>query len=297
MKERFKIKSASDGLDISVIAVWPKGEPKAVLQIAHGMYGSKERFVPFMEYMAANGVMCVANDHRGHGASVRSSADLGYMYSGGWKALVDDMRLVSEWALEACPGCRLYLLGHSMGSMAARVFAKKHDDVLSGLILCGSPGNNPFAGFVWGMTGMIEKMGGGRLRPVAIQNMTSAFYNRQFSAEGPRAWTCSDPEVRAENAVRYDFTVNGQHALLGLMRETYSGKGWGMTNRDMPVFFISGEDDPCMGSEQSFHRGAMLMHSLGYTNVTSAIYPAMRHEVLNEIGKEQVWEDVLKFVL
>lgn len=300
MKERFKIRSASDGLDISVIAVWPKGEPKAVLQIAHGMYGSKERFVPFMEYMADNGVMCVANDHRGHGASVRSSADLGYMYSGGWQALVDDMRLVSAWALDACPGCRLYLLGHSMGSMAARVYAKRYDRLLSGMIVCGSPGKNPFADLGLVMTGMLCFFGGERLRPVMIQKLTSGFYNRRFSEEGPGAWTCSDPEVRRSYASNplshFRFTVNAQRALLGLMHETYSPKGWEMNNRNMPVLFISGADDPCMGSEQSFHRGAMMMHSLGYTNVTSAIYPSMRHEILNEIGKEMVWKDVLKFV-
>lgn len=298
--ERFTLSSGYDRLKISVLAVWPEGRPTAILQVAHGMYGYKERFLPFMEYMADNGVLCVANDHRGHGSSVLTDSDLGYMYAGGWEALVEDMRLVSSWAMSKCPERPLYLLGHSMGSMAARVYAKRYDDLLSGMIVCGSPGKNPFADLGLVMTRMISLLGGERLRPMMIQKLTSDFYNRRFSDEGPQAWTCSDPEVRKSYAAnplsRFRFTVNGQHALLGLMHEAYSSKGWEMKNRDMPVFFISGEDDPCMGSEQSFHRGAMMMHDLGYRNVTSAIYPSMRHEILNETGKEMVWKDVLNFV-
>lgn len=64
--------SAYDGVSISVAAVRPESRPKAVLQISHGMCGCKERFLPFMEYMAAHGVACVANDHRGHGLIVKN---------------------------------------------------------------------------------------------------------------------------------------------------------------------------------------------------------------------------------
>lgn len=298
--ERFSLSSGYDHLKISVIAVWPEGKPHAILQVAHGMYGYKERFIPFMEYMADHGVLCVANDHRGHGSSVLSEKDLGYMYAGGWAALVEDMHLVSSWALRTCPDTPLYLLGHSMGSMAARVYAKKYDGLLSGLIICGSPAKSPFADLGWAMTKMICMAGGERLRPRMIQKMTSDFYNRRFADEGPGAWTCSDAKIRksySDNPLsHFRFTVNAQSALLGLMREAYSTKGWEMTNKDMPVLFISGEDDPCMGSERIFHHGAIMMNSLGYRNVTSAIYPSMRHEILNEIGKEMVWDDVLKFV-
>lgn len=84
MTERFILKSDVDALDISVVVVSPEEvSPKMALQLAHGMCGCKERFMPFMEYMASKGVLCVANDHRGHGESVRQTDDLGYMYEGG----------------------------------------------------------------------------------------------------------------------------------------------------------------------------------------------------------------------
>ena len=79
MLTKMTMRSLHDDLDISVMVVAPEQEPKAVLQIAHGICGCKERFIPFMEYMAGHGVLCVAGDHRGHGASVKSPDDLGYM--------------------------------------------------------------------------------------------------------------------------------------------------------------------------------------------------------------------------
>ena len=114
MNTNFTLDSAYDGLHLSVLMVRPEGEPSAVLQLSHGMCGCKERYLPFMEYMSDHGVACVASDHRGHGASVLSKDDLGYMYSGGYVALVEDMKMVSDWTRKRFPDVPLFLLGHSM---------------------------------------------------------------------------------------------------------------------------------------------------------------------------------------
>lgn len=297
MKNTFTLESAYDGLGISVMTVAPDDvAPHAVLELSHGMRGCKERFLPFMEYMAGQGIACVAWDHRGHGASVRSVKDLGYMYDGGYQALVEDVRLVTDWTHDSYPGLPVFLLGHSMGSMAVRVFVKKHDPDLSGLILCGSPGWNPAASFGRMLSRMMCLVSGGRYRPLLIPMFQSAQYNRRFSHEGPLAWTCSDPLSRkafAENPLcRFRFTANANLALLDLMLETHSESGWHSTHSAMPVYFISGEDDPCMAGESRLHESALKMCRAGYTDVTSAIFPAMRHEVLNETAKETVWNDI-----
>lgn len=296
------MRSESDGLGISVLAVTPSEScPKAVLQLSHGMCGCKERFLPFMEFMAANGVACVANDHRGHGASVICKDDLGYMYKGGYEALVDDMVMVATWIHEKHEGLPLYLLGHSMGSLAARAFVRQHDDMVDGLIVCGTPGRSSLsrAGFV--ITGIMEKAGAGRWRPSALMTFASGLYNRRFRKEGPGAWTCSDISVRnafrANPLCNYVFTVNGIHNLLGLMTETYRQEGWRMSNASMPVVFMSGADDPCMAGEGRFHESVADMYRHGYHDISSALYTGMRHEILNETDREYVWNDILLFIL
>ena len=298
--EIFKSRSVYDGLDVSVLVTIPETEQVAVLQIAHGMRGCKERFLPFMKFMAEHGVVCVANDHRGHGESVKTLFDRGYMYSGGHIALVEDMKMVTDWAHDRFPKLPVYLLGHSMGSLAARTYMKTHDDSVSGLFVCGSPSQPPMAPVMLAPVRLLSVFGNGRLKLPVIQDMISWMYNRRFSKEGRNAWTCSDPSVRRDFAdnpsCAFYFTVNATYALMSMMRETYSRSGWMVKNPDVPVYFVSGDDDPCMRGEAAFHAAAQHMADLGYRNVSSALYAGMRHEVLNEIGKENVWEDILSHI-
>ena len=81
-----------------------------------------------------------------------------------------------------------------------------------------------------------------------------------------------------------------------MMLETYRNDPWAVTNSELPIVFISGNDDPTMGSERRFHIAAQNICDRGYMNVTSVLYPNMRHEVLNEIGKEDVWKEILDFM-
>ena len=301
MNESFILRSGYDGLGISVMMTLPEGETSAVLQLAHGMRGHKERFLPLMEFLAMNGVACVANDHRGHGESVRSVHDRGYMYSGGYPALVDDMRVVNEWIHAHFPEKPVFLLGHSMGTLAARTYLKNHDESVSGVILCGSPSSSPALPLALLLFVAMNAFRNGRVRPKMIQGLTSWMFNRRFASEGKYAWLSSDRSAQqdfsSDPATSFDFTANALLALMGMMKETYSQQGWKVLNPSVPVYFISGSDDPCMRNEAAFHASVQHMADLGYEDVTSAIYTGMRHEVLSEIGKEAVWEDVLAHIL
>ena len=300
MKTDLVLKSDYDGLELSAVVVRPEEKPEAVLQIAHGLCGCKERYLGFMEYMAGHGVACVACDHRGHGQSVKSAEDLGYIYEGGYAALVEDMKLVTDWAAGAFPDVPVFLLGHSMGSMAARIYAKKYDWELSGMILCGSPARVGYARVAMLVTGLLSMFKEGRLRPAFIQDYANSRYNRNFEAEGKSAWLCSDPDVCEKMLnnplTNYHMTANLMHNVLAMMVQTYSKRGWRVLNPDMPVTFLSGADDACMGGEQGLHKAAVLMYNLGYHNVTSALFTGMRHEILNEVDKQLVWDDILSFI-
>ena len=85
--------SEADGLEISALCIMPeeKTEYRAVVQLVHGMSEHKERYIPFMEYLAEKGYITVIHDHRGHGKSVKNPDDLGYMYGGGAEAMLQDI--------------------------------------------------------------------------------------------------------------------------------------------------------------------------------------------------------------
>ena len=81
MQRGFTIQSKVDGLVLDGLVVEPEEgvQRTALLQLSHGMSEYKERYLPFMEFMAEHGVVCVIHDHRGHGKSVKSEQDLGFM--------------------------------------------------------------------------------------------------------------------------------------------------------------------------------------------------------------------------
>ena len=296
-KSTFSLRSAYDELDLSVLAISPETSPKAVVQFAHGMCEYKERYVPFMEFLCSQGYACIIHDHRGHGASVKSEEDLGYFYSGGYEAVVSDMLTVNEHAKTMFHGCPVYLFGHSMGSLAVRSFTKRYDSHIDGLIVCGSPSRNPAAGAGKMLAKIVASFKGDRHRPSLIQKIAFDGFNKRFSSEGPNAWLSTEKEnVRSYNAdplCGYCFTGNGFMGLFDLMMDTYSSDGWKIANPQLPIHFIAGSDDPCITSLKDFEAAVGHMKAMGYSNVTAKTYDGLRHEILNEIGREIVWQDVV----
>lgn len=298
--EKTTIRSSYDDLALSVMTFTPDTAPKAVIQIVHGMCEHKERYIPFMEFLCSNGYACIIHDHRGHGASVKAQEDLGYMYEGGWKGIVDDILAVNRHAAGAFPGCRIHLFGHSMGSLAVRSFAKRYGDLIRSLIVCGSPSMNPAAGAGKMLTRIIAAFKGDRHRPALIQKIAFEGFNRRFAAEGPNSWISTDKAIvkayNEDTLCSYQFTCNGFTGLFDLMQDCYDIKGWKVADPDMPVHFIAGSDDPCITDAEMFGKAADMMGKAGYRKVTSHLYEGMRHEILNETEKDKVWNDVLRFI-
>ena len=296
----FFVESAYDGLNICVLEIAPTQKPKAVVFLAHGLCGCKERFLPFMEYLAKNGIACVANDHRGHGGSIRNNEDRGYTYQGGAKAMIMDMEVVANYIYQNYQDIPVTLLGHSMGSLVARAFLKHNESRLDRVVVCGSPSPNPLAPIGRAIINVMHKRDNGKRRPEMLQKFTSTSYNRKFKHEGYQAWTCSDANVRKQFAndprCNFTITVDLAKALMDLFKETYSKKDWSISKPTLPIIFMSGDDDPCMISVKRFKKAVQHIEDRGYNNVKKITYPHMRHEILNEINKERVWDDVLAFI-
>lgn len=144
---------------------------------------------------------------------------------------------------------------------------------------------------------IIASFKGDRHRPSLIQKIAFDGFNKRFSSEGPNAWLSTEKEnVRSYNAdplCGYCFTGNGFMGLFDLMMDTYSSDGWKIVNPQLPIHFIAGSDDPCITSLKDFEAAVGHMKAMGYSNVTAKTYDGLRHEILNEIGREIVWQDVV----
>ena len=295
------IKSRADGLELSVLEVVPEGTLRGIVQLVHGMSENKERYQPFMEYLAAQGFLTVIHDHRGHGASVRHKRDLGYMYGGGAEAILEDMYLINETLHKKYPELPLILFGHSMGSLAVRSFVKEHDDCVDALIVCGSPSRNPGRPMGEFLAKAAKLLFGGRHVCSLIESISFGPYVARFADEKNKfAWVCSDRKVveayAASELCGFTFTADAYLALFELMKRTYDRKDWRVTKPDLPILFIGGEEDPCIGSRKKFGEAIHTMEAVGYRKVKGHLYPGMRHEILNETGKQQVFREILRYL-
>ncbi len=294
--ETFTLISQKDGLPLSVMLLEPEGEVRALVQFAHGMVEHKERYLPFMRYLAGRGCACIINDHRGHGASVRDEADLGYFYADGEANLVDDLHQITLWLREKYPKLPLVLFGHSMGSLAVRAYAGQYSDDIDALIVCGSPGENPAAGPGLAMIAVLSKLLGERYRSRLFYGMTIGTFQKRFpDRDHPCAWISRN----MENVTAYEhdplcsfrFTLNGNRALLRLMRRAYHlPKG----KYDLPVYFFSGADDPCAPDRKGFENAMDAMRRAGFENVSGKMFDGLRHEILNETQCDMVFEEIWK---
>ena len=294
--ESITLPGSSSGIQLSAAVVAP-AHPKAVVVLVHGMAEHKERYYPLMTYLSEMGYACLVTDLRGHGATVTTPDDLGYFGKDGWKGLIQDTKSIVSFARRQFPGMKIFLLGHSMGSLIVRSFTKHNDRDIDGLVVCGSPSRNPAAGVGVFLTRCIRLFKGDRYRSAFLENLSTGSYNKKFQKEGlTNAWLSTNrANVQAYNndpLCGFRFTVNGYRGLLQLLQDTYKSSDWEPGNRELPVHFIAGGNDPCIVSIKKFSQAVSFFRSRGYRRVTSKVYAGMRHEILNETGKETVWTDL-----
>lgn len=294
--------SKVDGLPLSMYVIRPEKTCKGVIQILHGMSEYKDRYLPVMQFLADHGYASVIHDHRGHGKSVRSESDFGYMYEVGCDGFLEDVLLVNEYAHQQFSGVPFVLFGHSMGTLAARAFLKEHDELVDLVILTGPPCANSVVDMGI-LIAKVQKRVKGALAPAyLLSQMSIGAYCKAFQKEPYKsAWICSDTEVvqkyESDSKCGFIFTVDGYEVLLNLLKRTYQKDGWKCSKADLPILYLGGSEDPCIGGNDKFTHEMEVMKQVGYRNVSGKMYEGMRHEICNEKGKEQVYQDILNFIM
>lgn len=295
--EEFTIKSQHDNLELGVSLRIPD-HPKGILQIVHGMAEHRERYHDFMDFCAEHGLITIIHDHRGHGASIKDKSDYGYFYQDGVEGIIADVHQITEYVRGRFSNLPLTLLGHSMGSLVVRCYTQKYDQDIDVLIVCGSPSKRFGSELGVAAVKFLKFLKGERHRSQLVNRLAFGNYNKKFGqVASPNSWIVSDPAVvaayDADERDGFVFTLNGFEVLFSLINRAYSKSGWVVQHPDLPILFIAGADDPCIISEKDFLKAVNFLRSRGYHNVESKLYPHMRHEILNETGKIEVWQDVL----
>lgn len=301
--QEFSYLSTNKKTPIHAVAWTPDESPTAILQIAHGMAEHIERYENFAEYLTQQGLVVVGNDHLGHGASVLSKEDWGYFEKeNGADCVLKDMRQLTLLTKEKYPGIPLFLLGHSMGSFFVRMYLCQYGELLEGAIICGT-GQQPNIILSVGklLTKIFAVFHGWNFRSRFVDNLAFGSMNKPFEpAATSKDWLTRDEQVvkdyLADERDGFVFTLNGYYNLFDIMTYGQNKQNLSKMPKDLPVLFISGANDPVGNMGKGVEKTAEAFRRTGMKRVKVLLYPEFRHEILNELGKEEVYEDVLAWM-
>ena len=282
--------------------VWePQGEPVAILQIVHGMAEHITRYAPLAEYLNTYGVLVCGNDHIGHGNSSKPE-DWGYFgEAGGWKVMVQDVEQLHGMMKVKYMDTPYYILGHSMGSFITRAWLAMYGQGIDGAIIMGTAGTNKALGFAKFLVKIIRKFKGSRHFSKLLTTAAFGSYNKRIKpSRTPYDWLTRDEAIVdkyiEDPACGFTFTTAGYADLFNVIGYVSSEQWYKLVPKDMPLLLVAGREDPVGAYGDGPAEVAEKLQEAGCEDVSLILYEDMRHEILNEFGKETVMDDIKRFI-
>lgn len=297
--QTFQLKSQAGPIHCTL---WlPQNEPRGLVQIVHGIAEYAARYHDFAKFLTDRGFVVVGNDHPGHGYSVSPKHGLGYL-TNGWMESVRVIHMLYKKMRETYPNIPYFMLGHSMGSFLLRTYLFTYHTDLTGVMLSGT-GWMPPAALRAGKLLCREEAArlGAENTSELLQSIIFQGFNKKFAPNRtPYDWICSNEVV--VDAYAADPLCNWTPSIQ-LCAEVVKGllmienrSNLVRMQKTLPVFFFSGQLDPVGNMGTGTIQAVRAFKQAGMKDVLLELYPYMRHECLNETGKEKVYGDVFAWM-
>ena len=280
-----------------VLCLWtPEGQPKGVIQLVHGMAEHIYRYDETAQAFATAGYVVVGHTQLGHG---ENAPTLGYVArKNGWDFLVADVHAIRLHMQKQYPTLPYVLLGHSMGSFVVRTYAMRHGAGLAGIILSGTGYFDPLIVNAGTAVAWLQcALGMEKKASNLLNTMNFSAHNKTFSPARTKFDWLSQDEKEVDRYIEdpycgFVFTAGGYRDLFAGLRTLFDSNLTQMP-KDLPVLLISGEQDPVGQMGEGVKKVALSYETVGMKKVTVVLYEGARHELFNEINREQVQADVL----
>lgn len=300
--------NSKDGHSVIHCRKWlPQSEPVAVVQLVHGMVEYIERYDEFANFLASKGYVVVGHDHIGHGQSVESDDQLGVM-TGAHPSdiLVEDIYTHYSLTKKAYPHLPYFILGHSMGSYLLRKFLSvksAHIEGITGAVIMGT-GQETAATCNGGlaMIALLSLFKGKNYRSTLIRDMTYSKPYKQYDCYGndyANSWlsknTRSVEKYYHDPRCTFTFTLNAYKGLVEATKYAGTKACVARMRKTMPLLVVSGDADPVGNLGEGTKAAAEAFKKSGIEDVTLKLYRGDRHEILNELDREQVYKDIYQW--
>lgn len=270
---------------------------KNIVVLIHGMQEHAKRYEWFSGELEYNGIAFFAADLRGHGKNItlKPGLDDGNIFAN----IVEDYLIFIENLKKKYVGAKIILMGHSFGSFVAQRFVRDFQDKVDKIILCGSNFMNNFLMKAAGVVASINKLLTGRkkdaklLESLSIRSYGKGYPDGNWLTRDENIWA----EYKKDPLCGQVFPVAFYHSMSKEVVKNYKGlKRWNnLAEKKVPIFIIAGDDDP-VGEKG---KGVTRLYEEYDKNdliVDIKLYDGARHELLNELNKKEVVQDILNFI-
>lgn len=279
---------------------WKADKPKANLIIVTGMEEHSYRYNDFALFMNGNGFNVVCVDHYGQGENVDNIADLGKVPTSFFSKSVRNIDgIVSKQKENGLP---TYLFAHSMGSFMTQDYIQRFANHVDKVVICGTNGPNAKGLFKlgWTLARIVTTKKNREKRAKLLERLSIGAY---VKAVKHRKTNCDWLSYNEANVHKYiDDPKSGGGSTNGFYYEFLKGnarlfkkKFLKKISPDIHILLVAGAEDPVGANGKGPTKLAALYKKLGVKDVNLKIYPHMRHEILNEDKKLEVYNDILNF--
>ena len=272
--------------------------PKAIIQIIHGMEEHQKRYEELASILNKNGFTAVTSDMRGHGESAEY---LGYFKEKyGWEALIEDQKNITKTIKNLYHDIPIYIFAHSMGSIIARNVLMEASSKYEKVILTGYPNYRWEAAIGIHVANLIIKVKGPKYRSPFLKHMSTGVYNKKVkNAKTNSDWISSNEKAielyRNDPLCGFGFTTEAYRDLFVLVKRLKNLKLYTNVNENLQILLLSGLLDSCTGFEKGRTDSKKRLLKAGFTKIKSIEYPGYRHSIIDEKNNEKVFTDIIQF--
>lgn len=282
----------------------PTNQPVlATILLIHGMQEHSGRYQELANYLTKQQFAVLIYDQLGHGKTAANPDLLGYFKKGKAKEqLIDDAITMSSFFRKAYPQAQQFILGHSMGSFVTRCVLQKIGAQFKGAIIVGTGQRQKGSSTFRVLLSLLNTVAPHK-RSKLINGIFDRRNNAGFKNE-PNQRNSNWLSVNEINRIAFLedplcgglFTNNGFHTVLDLSLQATDSTATRRIPKTLPIAFISGQDDPIGDFGTGVEKSADQLRNQGQADVTVKLYPGMRHEILNEDCKIEVFQFISSWI-
>ena len=268
------------GVEI-VFYEWPVANPKAIIQIAHGLGEHARRYDQMAAVLNRAGFSVYADDHRGHGqtglgqVASKQTKKLGNLGPGGMDAAYKQVADFSNLIKNENPGKRIVLIGHSWGSFIGQKIINKQSDMYDAVVLSGSALTMP--GYL--ATGDFNKVW------------------KKLPGSTGYEWLSRDVEIQKKFVDDPLTFLAAAMQVLGVKNSLKMlGKPSKTVRSDLPILVQVGEADPIGGEYSNKALVEAYRKNSGIQDIELFVYHEARHEIYNELNKDEIIQDLIDWI-